>query len=138
MDINDIYRKCGKYFKGRGEIREDKERGIQGKRGKEIGGIPGPLNSPPSSPLPSWPMVHHSYKFHLYSLKIVRDKTNFIIFTRPKLPQNTFGHLNTSFNNEWISANLVMIYTSYKTFLFFEISIPMYVTRGGCYKLKAM
>ena len=36
MDINNIYRKCGKYFKGggRGVKEKDKGREIQGKKGE--------------------------------------------------------------------------------------------------------
>ena len=77
--------------------------------------IPCPL-SLSSLSLLLWPIFHISYKCYWCPSITFRDKANFIIFTCPKMPQNTFGDLNTSFNNEWISANLMMLKTTHNTF----------------------
>ena len=53
MEINNIYRKCGKQVKGGGgEKRRIRGGGFTTKGEKEIRGISRPLNHPPSSPLP--------------------------------------------------------------------------------------
>ena len=54
MEINNIYRKCGKQVKGGGgEKRRIRGGGFTTKGGKEIRGIFRPLNPPPSSPPPT-------------------------------------------------------------------------------------
>ena len=61
--------------KGRGWEKKDKWRVIRDEKGGEkVVGISRPVSPPPHSPLPPWPMVYLSYKCHLYSLKIMRDK----------------------------------------------------------------
>ena len=87
--------------KGEGMRREGHmEFNFRRKGGKEVVGIYRPASVPSHSPPLPWPMAHLSYKFHLYSLRIVRDKAKLTFSNVQSCPKKLFSNLNTYIDNE--------------------------------------
>ena len=120
-----------KSSKGEGVGRETQMGGnSRRKGGKMVVGISRPLSPPPHSPLPPWPMVYLSYKCHLYSLKIMRDKAKLSSSHSQNCPKKQLAtSIPPLIINRFLWTLWWLILLIRPSKILFDISNPMYVTR---------